>query len=184
MKNAVFWDVAPYTSCVNRRFGGTYCLHLQGRKSASGEPAWAGGCRLSASWKQPDSLQPPAHAGSSLVDFSTLKMEAIRYSETSVHTISTRRHIPEYGNLQDRVSSPPLLVPAIQLQEEFPSVYIGHAHLPWSSVILATVNICSSGCLQISTSHESIIKLTLIIILEYHCYQYHIKLYPMFFSQG
>jgi hypothetical protein len=23
-KNAVFWDVAPYRSCVNRRFGGTY----------------------------------------------------------------------------------------------------------------------------------------------------------------
>jgi hypothetical protein len=32
MKNAVFWDVAPYRSCVNIRFGGTYRLHLQGRK--------------------------------------------------------------------------------------------------------------------------------------------------------
>jgi hypothetical protein len=32
MKNAVLWDVAPYRSCVNRRFGGTYRLHLQGRK--------------------------------------------------------------------------------------------------------------------------------------------------------
>jgi hypothetical protein len=29
-------------------------------------------------------MQPPAHAGSSLADFSTLKMEAIRSSETSV----------------------------------------------------------------------------------------------------
>jgi hypothetical protein len=29
MKNAVFWDVAPCRSCVNRRFGGTYRLHLQ-----------------------------------------------------------------------------------------------------------------------------------------------------------
>jgi hypothetical protein len=28
------------------------------------------------------SLQPPAHAGSSLADFSTLKMEAIHYTET------------------------------------------------------------------------------------------------------
>jgi hypothetical protein len=45
------------------------------------------------------SLQPPAHAGSSLADFSTLKMEAIRSSETSVHTRSTRRHIPEGGIL-------------------------------------------------------------------------------------
>jgi hypothetical protein len=33
LKNAVFWDVAPCRSCVNRRFGGTYRLHLQGRKT-------------------------------------------------------------------------------------------------------------------------------------------------------
>jgi hypothetical protein len=32
MKNAVFWDMGPCRSCVNRRFGGTYRLHLQGRK--------------------------------------------------------------------------------------------------------------------------------------------------------
>jgi hypothetical protein len=31
-KNAVFWEVAPCRSSVNRRFGGTYRLHLQGRK--------------------------------------------------------------------------------------------------------------------------------------------------------
>jgi hypothetical protein len=40
-------------------------------------------------------LQPPPHARSSLADFSTLKVEAIRSSETSVHTISTQRHITE-----------------------------------------------------------------------------------------
>jgi hypothetical protein len=28
MKNAVLWDVAPCRSSVNRRFGGTYRLHL------------------------------------------------------------------------------------------------------------------------------------------------------------
>jgi hypothetical protein len=38
-------------------------------------------------------LKPPAHAGSSLADFSTLKMEAIRSSETLVHTSYTRCHI-------------------------------------------------------------------------------------------
>jgi hypothetical protein len=43
--------------------------------------------------------QPPVHAGSSLADFSTLKMEAISFSETSIHTKSTRRHIPEDGIL-------------------------------------------------------------------------------------
>jgi hypothetical protein len=43
--------------------------------------------------------QQPAHAGSSLADFFTLKMEAIPSSETSVHTRSTQRHIPEDGIL-------------------------------------------------------------------------------------
>jgi hypothetical protein len=33
MKNAIFWDVAPCRSCVNRRFGGTHRLQLQGRKT-------------------------------------------------------------------------------------------------------------------------------------------------------
>jgi hypothetical protein len=42
-------------------------------------------------------LQTPAHAGSSLADFSTLKMEAIRSSEMSVHTESTGRHTPKDG---------------------------------------------------------------------------------------
>jgi hypothetical protein len=32
MKNAVFWNVEPYRSCLKWRFGGTYRLHLQGRK--------------------------------------------------------------------------------------------------------------------------------------------------------
>jgi hypothetical protein len=66
MKNAVFWEVAPCKSSMNRRFGGKYL-----------------------------GLQTSAHAGSSLGDFSTLKAEEIRSSETSVHTRSIRRHIPE-----------------------------------------------------------------------------------------
>jgi hypothetical protein len=45
------------------------------------------------------SLQPPAHTAFSLADFSTLKMEAMSYSETSIHTRSTRRHNPEDGIL-------------------------------------------------------------------------------------
>jgi hypothetical protein len=32
LKNVVFWDVALCGSCVNRRFGGKFRLHLQGRK--------------------------------------------------------------------------------------------------------------------------------------------------------
>jgi hypothetical protein len=40
-------------------------------------------------------LQPPAHAGSSLADVSTLKMEAIHSYEMSVQPRSTWYHIPE-----------------------------------------------------------------------------------------
>jgi hypothetical protein len=49
------------------------------------------------------SLLTPAHASSILADFllfySTLKMEAIRSSETSVKTIYTWRHFTEDGFL-------------------------------------------------------------------------------------
>jgi hypothetical protein len=66
MKNAVFWDVTPCRSCVNRRFGGTYRLHLQGRKIRE--------------------------RGTSVIRWLRT---AIPSSETAVHTRSTRRHIPE-----------------------------------------------------------------------------------------
>jgi hypothetical protein len=46
-------------------------------------------------------LQLHAHTGSSLADYYSLKLEAIRSSETSVYTIFTRRHIPEDGILQN-----------------------------------------------------------------------------------
>jgi hypothetical protein len=77
MKNVVFWVVALCRSCVTRHVGGTYRLHLQGRKIRD------------------LSLQLPAHTGSSVADFSSLKMEATRSSETSVHARSTQRHSPE-----------------------------------------------------------------------------------------
>jgi hypothetical protein len=38
-------------------------------------------------------LQSPAHAGSSCADFSTLKIEAIRSSQTSIHTRSTHNRM-------------------------------------------------------------------------------------------
>jgi hypothetical protein len=91
-KNAVFWDVAPSRSCANRRFGGKYCIHLQGRKNPrerNHREQMAAVC----------CLQQPDRAGSSLADFSTLKMDVTHSSKTSVHTRSTRRHIPEDGIL-------------------------------------------------------------------------------------
>jgi hypothetical protein len=48
-------------------------------------------------------LQPPAQVGSSLADFSTLRMEAMHTSETSAHIKSTRRHIPKDGILHSHL---------------------------------------------------------------------------------
>jgi hypothetical protein len=80
VKNAVFWDVAPCRSCVNRRFGGTYRLHLQGRRIRERGTSVSSGCRLSLP-----------------------EMQAIRSSETSVHIRSTRLHIREVGILQHKL---------------------------------------------------------------------------------
>jgi hypothetical protein len=45
-KNVVFWDVSLCRSWVNRHFGGTYRLHIQGRKIREREPASAASCSL------------------------------------------------------------------------------------------------------------------------------------------
>jgi hypothetical protein len=42
MKNDVFWNVAPCSSCVNLRFGERIASIFRVEKSASEEPAWAG----------------------------------------------------------------------------------------------------------------------------------------------
>jgi hypothetical protein len=76
LKNVAFWDVAPCRACMNRRFGRTYRLHLQGRKILE--------------WETSVSRWLQTAADSSLADFSSLNMEAICSSETSVHTRSTR----------------------------------------------------------------------------------------------
>jgi hypothetical protein len=52
MKNAVFWDVALCRSCLNRCFGGTYSLHLQGRKSESEESAYGATSQKTAFFKK------------------------------------------------------------------------------------------------------------------------------------
>jgi hypothetical protein len=85
LKSIIFWDMTPCSPLhVSRRFGGTYRLHLQGRRNKfSKKPA----CHLLARW-----FAEPVS--------STLKMEAICSSETSVETQrTTRRHIPEDDTL-------------------------------------------------------------------------------------
>jgi hypothetical protein len=80
LKIIIFWDVTPCSllSC-KRRFGGTYRLHLQGRRNNFSRNQQV------SRWK---------------IISSTLKMEAICSSETSVtNQETTRRHIPEDDTL-------------------------------------------------------------------------------------
>jgi hypothetical protein len=87
MRSIIFRDVTPCSLLrCNRRFGGTYRLHLQGRrKNFQQEPA----CHLLTCWFLLKMFS------------STLKMEAICSSETSVASQqTTRRHIPEDDTLQ------------------------------------------------------------------------------------
>jgi hypothetical protein len=70
-----------------------------------------------------------AHGGSSLADFSTLKIKAIRSSETSVHTRSTRRHIPEDGILH---------LPTLFYMYSFKAHWITEKWIkPWSTFTLS-----------------------------------------------
>jgi hypothetical protein len=83
LKRTIFWDI---TACspvrFNRRFGGTYRLHLQGWKISLARN------RSEDEWQASYS--------------STLKMEAICSSETSLDTQrTTRRYIPEDGTLHN-----------------------------------------------------------------------------------
>jgi hypothetical protein len=86
MKSTIFWNITPCSPLsVNRRFGGTYRLHLQDRKSKLSKNA----CHLLSCWYLAQLI------------FLTLKMEAMCSSETSVDTQQTTwRHIPEAGTLQ------------------------------------------------------------------------------------
>jgi hypothetical protein len=81
-KSSVFWDITPCSPLsVNRRFGGSYRLHLQGRKISQARN------RCQAGSKENSGL---------------LKTEATCFSEMSVDfKRTTRRYIPEDRNLHN-----------------------------------------------------------------------------------
>jgi hypothetical protein len=87
MKNAVFWDVAPYGFNINRRFGGTCRLYFQGRRNNTSQ-----------------SVSNRLTLFLACVISSVLRMEATCSSETSVYNKPTGRHIPEGGILHSHRS--------------------------------------------------------------------------------
>jgi hypothetical protein len=76
MKSIIFWDMTP-CSPLNRRFGRTYRLHLQGQIGSAKNQQASKACHLLACWFFAEPIS------------STLKMEAICSSETSVETQRT-----------------------------------------------------------------------------------------------
>jgi hypothetical protein len=99
-------------SSVFMRLGAVCAIHSENRLHRSGEiRVLLRHCQVSASsypaaadlYLCRRKAQPPAHVGFSLANSSTLKMEATLSSKTSVHTISTRRHIPEDDNLHSHL---------------------------------------------------------------------------------
>jgi hypothetical protein len=85
MNVSIFWDVAPCSPYVHRRFVETYHLHLQSRKSA----------------EQQASRQKKRSVGDEflLSWFWTLTMEAILSSEKLMKIRTTQLYIPEDGNI-------------------------------------------------------------------------------------
>jgi hypothetical protein len=74
MKSIVFWDVMPCSLVqVTRRFGGTYCLHLERRRERD---------QKVTSMKHAARRASLILNGSSLSLVLTLKMKAICISET------------------------------------------------------------------------------------------------------
>jgi hypothetical protein len=84
MKNTVFWDVAPCRYSINRRFGGTYRLHLQDRRNKKKKPGPRNQREKSAATCSLWFLG----LGFFFLLSSILNMEAIYSSGTSVYTIS------------------------------------------------------------------------------------------------
>jgi hypothetical protein len=87
MKRTIIWDITSYSPLkVNRRFGGTYDLHLQGQRISQARIQ-----RVSRCLFLPSAFTMVSYPAYS----STLLMEAICASETSVDFQRTTRLISQ-----------------------------------------------------------------------------------------
>jgi hypothetical protein len=104
-------------------------------------------------------LQAPVHAGSSLADFSTLKMDAIHSSETSVHTKFTRPHTPEDGIIHSHRSEnlkPCIINHLISFHYLLNSGYeTGRIGTPRPNLFCCSVCILCLSCLCLTTIGET-----------------------------
>jgi hypothetical protein len=101
--------VTPYGSCKNRRLGGTYRLHHQGKRIY----------RARSVFRYVLQILVTANAVPVLLIIFTLMMEVIRSSETSVLIRATRRNSQEDGILHshrcENLNSDTVIYPAYQV---------------------------------------------------------------------
>jgi hypothetical protein len=81
MNVAIFWNIAPCSPNVNRRFGGAYQLHFQSKKSA----------------EQGTRVQQLTRHNYRLIFGSEDKADPF-LRNVRLHIRTTRRYIPEDGN--------------------------------------------------------------------------------------
>jgi hypothetical protein len=138
----IFRDMTPCSLLsVNRRFGGTYRLHLQGRRNKFS--------------KKPARKQVPSRALVSCSAYSsTLKMEAIFLSEMSVDSQrTTRRHIPEDDTLHNHRCENLKILTGICLH--LPGIeyrFSGHPSSAYASQYID----CEAGILELSTLYSCV----------------------------
>jgi hypothetical protein len=88
VKSTAFWDVAPCSRAVRRRFWTTYWPHLQDQ-------------RLEQASNRADFCQTKSLLPGCLAYSSTLKSETVRSSETSLKFYKTKQcHIPEDSDVR------------------------------------------------------------------------------------
>jgi hypothetical protein len=92
LKSTVFWDITPCSPLrVNRRFGGTYRLHLQGRKNKFRKKSRESRCTLVSCWTY---FFNPEDGGDMFLrnvgwhstDYTTLSIKSLRFITTAVRT--------------------------------------------------------------------------------------------------
>jgi hypothetical protein len=88
MKNAAFWEVKAFGSCKKRHIGRTHRVHHHVEKNQ----------RSRKEDSNNNKLLITANISNSL-NISTLIMEAVNSSETSLFARATWHHIPEDGIL-------------------------------------------------------------------------------------
>jgi hypothetical protein len=92
VKSAVFWDVAPYSSCVNRRFGGTHHLHLRDRKMRERGTSVSRWLRIFLPWRWRWCVPPNCQFTQELNGVTSQKMAffivtAMKISNLTIYTV-------------------------------------------------------------------------------------------------